>query len=73
MFMQLTDPCPEFPSNTKKLAIGGSVPERALRMSWANMPPTTAQTGENSCEDVVHKELRKTNDIKRNYYADVET
>ena len=65
MFMQLTDPCPEFPSKTKKLAIGGSVPESAFRISWASKPPTTAQTGENSCKAVVHNELQEDSQIRK--------
>ena len=48
-----TVPPPRLPSKVKKLAMGGSRAARALRMSCASRPPTTAQTGESSCAAVV--------------------
>ena len=57
MFKRQTVPPPVFPSNMKKLAIGGSRPPSAFRMSCANIPPTIAHTGENSCLAVVDNDL----------------
>lgn len=54
MFILHTDPLPVFPSNVKKFAIGASRAARAFRMSCANIPPTTAHVGENSCAADVH-------------------
>lgn len=48
-----TVPPPPFPSKVKKFAIGGSRAASAFRISCANIPPTTAETGENSCAAVV--------------------
>ena len=48
MFMRHTEPCPVFPSNTKKFAMGRSRAPSIFRMSWARMPPTMAHTGANS-------------------------
>ena len=48
-----TVPPPRLPSKVKKLAMGGSRAARALRMSCARSPPTTAQTGDSSCAAVV--------------------
>lgn len=53
MFIRVTVPPPVLPSNAKKLAIGGSRAANALRISCASMPPTMAQTGENSWAAVV--------------------
>ena len=52
-------PLPVVPSNTNKLDIGVSRALSAFRMSCANTPPTTAQTGENSCAAVVESDLEK--------------
>ena len=52
-------PLPVVPSNTNKLDIGVSRALSALRMSCAKTPPTTAQTGENSCPAVVESDLEK--------------
>lgn len=48
---------PVFPSKVKKLAIGGSRAASVLRISWANIPPTMAHTGENSCAAVTATDL----------------
>lgn len=48
-----TVPEPVLPSKEKKFAIGGSRAANAFKISWANIPPTTAHTGENSCAAVV--------------------
>jgi hypothetical protein len=53
MFIRQTVPLPVVPSKAKKLAMGGSRAANALRMSCASIPPSTAQTGENSCRAVV--------------------
>jgi len=70
MSKRQTVPPPVFPSNTKKLAIGGSRPPSAFRMSCANIPPTIAHTGENSWPAVVDSDLEiqiqfKTYSVKR--------
>ena len=52
-------PLPVVPSNTNKLDIGASRALNAFKMSCANVPPTTAQTGENSCAAVVESDLDK--------------
>lgn len=57
MFIRITVPPPVLPSKTKKFAIGGSRAARALRISCANIPPTIAQTGENSWAAVVDIDL----------------
>ena len=53
MLMRQTAPPPVLPSNAKKFAMGGSRAARALRMSCASIPPTTAHTGESSYGAVV--------------------
>lgn len=53
-------PLPVVPSNTNKLEIGDSRALNAFRMSCANAPPTTAQTGENSCAAVVESDLEES-------------
>ena len=50
-------PLPVVPSNTNKLDIGASRALNAFKMSCASAPPTTAQTGENSCAAVVESDL----------------
>jgi len=50
-------PLPVVPSNTNKLDIGASRALSAFKMSCASTPPTTAQTGENSCAAVVESDL----------------
>jgi len=60
MFKRQTVPPPVLPSNTKKLAIGGSRPPSALRISCANIPPTIAHTGENSWLAVVDNDSRSS-------------
>jgi len=50
-------PLPVVPSNTNRLDIGISRALSAFRMSCARTPPTTAQTGENSCAAVVESDL----------------
>ena len=50
-------PLPVVPSNTNKLDIGVSRALKAFKMSCAKTPPTTAQTGENSCPAVVESDL----------------
>ena len=50
-------PLPVVPSNTNRLDIGVSRALNAFNMSCANTPPTTAQTGENSCAAVVDSDL----------------
>lgn len=52
-------PLPVVPSNTNKLDIGASRALNAFKMSCANTPPTTAQTGENSCAAVVESDLEE--------------
>jgi hypothetical protein len=52
-------PLPVVPSNTNKFEIGDSRALSAFKMSCANTPPTTAQTGENSCAAVVESDLEK--------------
>lgn len=59
MFILQTVPEPTLPSKVKKLAMGGSRPAKALRMSCARNPPMMAQTGENSCIAVVERDLEK--------------
>ena len=60
MFILHTVPAPTLPSKVKKLAMGGSRPAKALRMSCARNPPMIAQTGENSCIAVVEMDLEKS-------------
>lgn len=55
--MRQTVPPPVLPSKKKKLAMGGSRPPSALRMSCASIPPTIAHTGENSWPAVVDIDL----------------
>jgi hypothetical protein len=50
-------PLPVVPSNTNKLEIGDSRALKAFKMSCANAPPTTAQTGENSWAAAVESDL----------------
>lgn len=52
-------PLPVVPSNTNRLDIGISRALSAFRMSCARTPPTTAQTGENSCAAVVESDLEE--------------
>lgn len=52
-------PLPVVPSNTNKLDMGVSRALNAFKMSCAKTPPTTAQTGENSCAAVVESDLEK--------------
>lgn len=52
-------PLPVVPSNTNKLDIGVSRALKAFKISCANTPPTTAQTGENSCAAVVESDLER--------------
>ena len=53
-------PLPVVPSNTNKLDTGASRALSAFKMSCANTPPTTAQTGENSCAAVVESDLERS-------------
>ena len=46
IFIRHTDPCPVFPSNTKKFAMGGSRAANVFNISWPRTPPITAQTAE---------------------------
>jgi len=50
-------PPPVVPSNTNKLDTGASRALNAFKTSCAKTPPTTAQTGENSCAAVVESDL----------------
>jgi hypothetical protein len=52
-------PLPVVPSNTNKLDIGDSRALNAFKISCARTPPTTAQTGENSCAAVVESDLEE--------------
>lgn len=52
-------PPPVVPSKTNKLDIGVSRALSAFKMSCAKTPPTTAQTGENSCAAVVESSLEE--------------
>lgn len=52
-------PLPVVPSNTNKFDIGVSRALNAFKMSCAKTPPTTAQTGENSCPAVVESDLEE--------------
>ena len=52
-------PLPVVPSNTNRLEIGASRALSAFKTSCANIPPTTAQTGENSCAAVVESDLEE--------------
>lgn len=52
-------PLPVVPSNTNKLDIGVSRALNAFKMSCAKAPPTTAQTGENSCAAAVESNLEE--------------
>lgn len=58
MFIPTTVPLLMWPSNTKKFAIGASRAASDLRISCPSIPPTTAQTGENSCAAVVAADLQ---------------
>lgn len=53
-------PLPVVPSNTNKFDIGDSRALKAFKMSCANAPPTTAQTGENSCAAAVESDLEES-------------
>ena len=55
--MRTTFPAPVLPSNVKKLANGASRTPSAFKISCASIPPTTAQTGANSCVAVVTVDL----------------
>ncbi len=57
ILMRHTVPPPVLPSKAKKFAIGDSRAASALRISCANIPPTTAQTGDSSCAAVVDSVL----------------
>lgn len=52
-------PLPVVPSNTNKLDIGVSRALNAFKISCAKTPPTTAQTGENSCAAAVERDLEE--------------
>jgi len=62
IFMRTVVPLPVFPSKVNRLAIGGSRPPKALRMSCPSIPPTIAQTGENSWLAMVASDLREGTD-----------
>jgi len=66
MLMRTTFPPPVLPSKVKKLARGASRTPNAFKMSCASIPPTTAQTGANSCIAVVTMVSTSTRGIAGN-------
>jgi hypothetical protein len=68
MLMRTTHPAPVFPSNVKKLANGASRTPNAFKISCASIPPTTAQTGANSCVAVVTVDL---SDYLKNVFLEI--
>ena|ERR1700761_5899530 len=59
MDMRQTVPAPVLPSNVKKFAIGASRAASVFSISCASIPPTMAQTGENSVFAVSDRDLCK--------------